>query len=140
MTRDATCEQARLTIALNEPPTRHRLPQHDADREQIGAMIDRGAARLLGRHVRELALEDTLSRARRRACCLGNPEVDELHLAVVADEHVLGAHVAVDDTQRRAIEISEGVRVLEARQHVGQDSNVQIERHVRPADTPKQGV
>ena len=56
-----------LAVALEQAAAFERLPQDDAGREDVGAAIDvLGAARLLGRHVGELALE--LPGARGRSC------------------------------------------------------------------------
>jgi hypothetical protein len=103
-----------LLVALREAPRRDRLPHHHADAEEIGASVDRIARGLLRRDVGELALEHAALRRARRARGLRDAEVDQLHLPVVGDERVLGAHVAVHDVQRRAVEIGQRVRVLEA--------------------------
>ena len=137
---DATREQAGLAVALHHASAGHCLPEHHADGEEIGALVDGRAAGLLGRHVRELPLEDTLLGARRSAGGLGDAEVDDLHLAVIGDEHVLRAHVAVNHAEGRSVEVGQGVGVLETGEHVGEDAHVQIERHVRPTDATEERV
>ena len=71
----------------------------------------------------------------RRRERLRDAEVDQLHLPVVGDEHVLRADVAVHDPERRAVEIGQLVRVLQAREHAGQDSQPQRQSQLlaRPA-------
>ena len=88
-------------------PCEHLVEEH-AEREQIGAGVEIAAARLFGRHVVERAHDDavlgldelrrsSLEAAERRAHQLGEPEVQDLHVAVGADHHVLGLEVAMDD-------------------------------------------
>ena len=50
-------ERLVLARALEEALARRELEEHDAGREDVAARVDRLAARLLGRHVRDLALE-----------------------------------------------------------------------------------
>ena len=51
------CSVAASLSALNSRLPHEHLPEDDAHREQVGAAVELVAARLLGRHVRELALE-----------------------------------------------------------------------------------
>src|SRR5262249_6678112 len=71
-------------------------------------------AHLLGAHVAELALEDALLRLTGLAGGLGDAEVDELDLALVADEHVLRRDVAMNEVQLLAVDVALVVRVVEA--------------------------
>ena len=83
--------------AQNRSPVYRRRPvasSHStiAEREHVAAPIERLAAALLGRHVRELALERAgaglgAARARRAR----DAEVEQLDAAVVGDEHVRAA-------------------------------------------------
>ena len=74
----------------------------------------------------------------RRRQRLRHAEVDQLDLPVVGDEHVLRADVAVHDLQRRAVEIGQRVRVLEAGEHAGQDPEPQ--RQAQLARTAQQPI
>ena len=47
-------------LAVEQPAAGEHLPQDDADREHVGAVIDLEPARRLGRQVAELALHDAL--------------------------------------------------------------------------------
>ena len=90
-------------------PPREQLPQDDARRVQIGAAVELLAARLLGRHVADLAVDDPgrgllqLQRRRRQ------PEVGQPHLAAVRQQHVRRRNVAVDQ-----LDVAEAVRVVQA--------------------------
>ena len=98
----------------------HHLVEHRAEGELVGAVVHGPAARLLGRHVPDGAHHDTgggVGRARRAgpgrhlrealagrpiraapvAAQLGEAEVEDLHVAVARQHHVLGLEVAVDD-------------------------------------------
>ena len=88
------------------------------------------AQRLLGRHVLELALDDAGLGALALAERLGDAEVGHLDLALLADEHVLGADVAVDDLQRLAAAVLAPVGVGQRPAHLGHH----VER-----DAPGQG-
>ena len=79
-------------------PPGEDLPEDDPERVEVAPPVDVLAARLLGRHVAELALEDALllgEEARAR-----DAEVGDLHRALEREEDVLRAHVAVDDVER----------------------------------------
>ena len=76
-------------------PGQH-LVEHDADRVEVGGLVDRRAARLLGREVLRGADDraDLGHLARARA---GDAEIGHLQPALRADEHVVRLDVAVDD-------------------------------------------
>jgi hypothetical protein len=103
----------RRRAAREQRPAGQRLPGDHAQREQIGAAIDRAAGQLLGRHVRELALHDALIGGGRRVVGLGDAEVEQLDHAVGGDEDVARRHVAVHDAERRAGVVGQLVRVIE---------------------------
>ena len=52
---------------------------------------------------------------------LGNPEVSYLHLALVGDEDVLGAYVAVDDVEGFVVLIGLSVGVIQSLTDLGGD-------------------
>ena len=108
----------------------HHPVQHRTDREDVGAPIDGLPQRLLGRHVRDLALDDAGGGLLAIALRLRDPEVGQLDLALIADQHVVRADVAVDDAQRLAV-ARLGVRVGQRAADAGGD--VQAERG-RPDD------
>jgi hypothetical protein len=97
---------------------RHRpgeqLVQEDADRVEVGGLVDRGAARLLGREVLRGADDRARLRhlARARAA---RSEVGHLHATVAVDDHVVRLDVAVDDpgTVREAERLQDLARVVD---------------------------
>ena len=98
-------------LALEQRPSGQHLEQDDSERPDVGPLVDRLAARLLGSHVGRRAEQDArlgvvLSdrRGERRAARdalalprLGEPEVEHLDRAVGPDADVGGLEVAVDD-------------------------------------------
>ena len=81
------------------------------------------AARLLGRHVRELALE--LPGARRRQARRGarDAEVGDARGAVDADQDVLRRDVAVDEVEQLVVVVPELVRGVQAGERVEHDAD-----------------
>jgi len=90
------------------PAAGQHLVEHDSEGEEIGAMVRRGAAHLLRRHVPDRAEESARRRLRRTRRgggvlrqetveALGEPEVQDLHGPLTRDENVLGLQVAVHD-------------------------------------------
>ena len=90
-----------------------QLVQDDAEREDIGAPVERLAAELLGRHVRDLALERSGAGRARAVGRFGDAEVDHLRGAVAVDEDVVGRDVAVDQAERLSVAVAQIVRVLQ---------------------------
>ena len=102
-------------LAVERALAREHLVEHGAERKDVRAMIGRHAAHLLGRHVADRAehhARQGVGRCRRQGRCdsdrrlrlrqLGQTEVQNLHAAVVGDEHVLRFEIAVDDALSRA--------------------------------------
>ena len=82
--------------------------------------------RLLGRHVRDLPLEEARLRFDDAPLDARDAEVDELHRPVVGDHHVVWRHVTMHDPERRPVEV--GVRVREAGQRLRKDVDVHRQR------------
>ncbi len=93
-------EERLAAQAAVQGPTGEDLPEDDAQGVDVAPAVHLLAARLLGRHVAELALDD----ARLVVEELGgrDAEVGDLHRAFVGEQDVLRGDVAVDDLQRRA--------------------------------------
>jgi hypothetical protein len=98
-----------------QPAPGQHLGEDDADREQVGALIEGLLDDLLGRHVTVLALE-------RAGLALvgalrierpGDAEIDQLDVAAHRQQHVGGRDVAVDDAERLARLVGEAVGVVE---------------------------
>ena len=113
-------EQLQRVLGLERPIADDHLEQHDADRVEIGAPVDRRARHgLLGRHVVRRA--DDHVRLRRVAADVAlqarEPEIEDAHALAVADllaDHdVRGLHVAVKHLLL--------VRVREAREDLARD-------------------
>ncbi len=122
-----------LVVALEQAAAGDQLEQHDAEREHVGAAIDRAADALLGRHVRRLADEHAglgLRAAHRGA---GDAEVHDLHVAVVAEEDVRRRDIAVHDAERLAVGADRFVRVVERAGDGTDDRDHVLERHVLAA-------
>ena len=92
-------------LALKRALAGEHLVQHGAEREDVGAVIDRLASHLLGRHVAGRAVNscrlaggvDVSLNVRVRLAELRDAEIEELRAPVVRDEHVGGFDVAVPD-------------------------------------------
>ena len=106
--RVAVLGRARRLARRKQLPPGEQLPQDDPRRVEVGAAVELLAARLLGRHVADLAVDDAgrgllqLQRRRRQ------PEVGQPHLAAVRQQHVGRRDVAVDE-----LDVAEAVRVVE---------------------------
>ena len=109
-----------FSVSNSLVPLKRRLPgrqleQHDPHGEDVAARVDDLAASLLGRHVRDLALQLPALRLHRRLrVALGDAEIDDLHVAREGHDDVLRRDVAMDDVERRAVEIALLVGVGEA--------------------------
>ena len=109
-------------------PEREALEEDRADAEEIASAIERVAHRLLGRHVRGLAfhlagLGDVLRLDLRDA------EVEQPHVPVVAEHHVLRRHVAMNELQRLPVVVGKLVRGVQPATDLGE--------HVRDERGPR---
>jgi hypothetical protein len=114
---------------------RQHLVEHDAQREDVGAVVDLARARaLLGRHVVRRAEQRVGLRGLRVAGRgddeLREAEVGQLDTALDVHEHVLGLDVAVDDALV--------VRVLERVADLGHDRQGLARREAALAHQPAQ--
>ncbi len=98
------------------PRASEHLVEHQAEREHVGAHVERLARGLLGRHVLGrsqhpaqlgrhevvggVARWQEVARPRELARRLGQPEVQQLHVARRRDHDVLGLEVAMNDPLR----------------------------------------
>ena len=101
---------------VERPPAGRHLVEHDPERVDVGARVNRLATHLLGRHVRQRPLEPA-DRPRRRLFDVGGgarqlrqAEVQHLHPALGRDDDVGRLEIAVHDAAL--------VRLLERRRHV----------------------
>jgi hypothetical protein len=76
---------------------------HGAEREHVGAPVDRLGQALLGRHVRELALDGAAPGVGLPLVGLGDPEIDDLEDPLEGDDQVLRRDVAVDHVELLAV-------------------------------------
>ncbi|MFO0668327.1 MAG: hypothetical protein U0235_01695 [Polyangiaceae bacterium] len=113
-----------------ERATGQDLPEDDAERVDVAAPVDALAARLLGRHVSELSLEDAGLLDEQLGA--RDPEIGDLHRAVVREEDVLRRHVAVDDLEGRPRLVLLLVRVVEALGRFADDVRADPGREPRP--------
>ncbi len=102
---DAIRDVGHRVAGERQAPGEH-LVEHDAEGEDVGALIDVAAAKLLGRHVVQRADH----RSRQRQCRLrregigggrglGEPEIEHLHELPRRDDQVRALDVAVDDAE-----------------------------------------
>ncbi len=119
-----------VRVAAEETAIERHLPERHAQGEDIRPAIGRLAEHLLGRQVRELALDDADGRLRDPVAGLGETEVDELRHPLVRHEDVRRAHIAMDHVERLALIVAELVRVV---QGVGDPGAEPRELRVRKA-------
>ena len=102
-----------------ERSAREALPEDHAERVEVAPSIDLLSACLLGGHVPELALEDASLLVDE--ACARDPEVRDLHDALVGEEDVLRRDVTMDDVERRTALVALLVCVVEALRRLGDD-------------------
>ena len=92
-----------------------QLVQHDAETVEVGAAVDRLAARLLGAHVVRRADHGTGARhARRRIGCASDAEIGQRGGAVLTQKNVVGFDVAMDEAL--------GVRIVQRQRDFARDA------------------
>ncbi|CAM4315396.1 hypothetical protein COSO111634_37100 [Corallococcus soli] len=98
--------------------------QNDAGGPDVCARIHVLPARLLRREVEVLALHHAgCGLEAPQELCLGDAEVDDLDLALVAQQHVVRRDVAVDDAQGLAAAVRARVRVVQPPAHLHYDED-----------------
>jgi hypothetical protein len=116
-------DQRQLVLSGEEPAAGQRLPEDHPQRPDVGLGVELLALDLLGRHVQELALDLACGGLAELRLGLGDSEVQHLGRALVRDEDVARADVAVDEVERVALRILEVVGVVQpfarADQHPG---------------------
>ena len=105
------------------------LVKDGADGKDVGLLIKRLAADLLGAHIAKLALEHTGLGLRRARRCFGDTKVDDLDLAFVADDDVLRRDVAMNDIQRLAGRVFFTMGIVEPFAHLARQKRRHIDRH-----------
>ncbi len=99
---------------LDRRSVAEQLPQQGPEGVDVGAAVERGpGGGLLGGHVGGRA-RDLADRGAAVAHVGGEPPVDDEHLAVVADHHVVGLEVEVEDVGV----VGEGHRLAHPLEHV----------------------
>ncbi len=111
-----------FAFTLEESLVGEHFPQDGADREDVGPPIDHPAARLLRRHVGELALELTRARRREPRRRARDAEVRDARGAVDADEDVLRRHVAVNQVEVAIVVVFELVSRVKSGERVQHDA------------------
>ena len=97
-----------MAVARERARSRGELVQDDAEREDVGTLVDGFAFGLLRRHVMGRAKQDShlrgdgreRPRLTGRTDELGQAEVEHLHVAVRPHHHVFRLDVAMDDCSR----------------------------------------
>ncbi|EAU66450.1 hypothetical protein STIAU_0546 [Stigmatella aurantiaca DW4/3-1] len=104
---------------LEEVPAGEQLEQDDAQGELIRARLQGEALRELGGGIGQAALPlGALAAQAPGQPGPGHAELQQLHRPVLADEDVVGRHVAVDDAQRAPVLVRERVRVVQGLGHL----------------------
>ena len=122
-------QQGDLVVILVEQLAGEHLVEHHADAEDVGAMVERLAPGLLGRHVIELALDDARLGLIGPQRGLGDAEVDDLALALEREEHVLRRDIAMHDVQRPTAAILLTMRIIEPGAGLHRHVRRRVDRH-----------
>ena len=124
-------ERVEVAVHPEEALAGGQLPKDDAQREDVGPAVDVFAGDLLGRHVRELALERAVARRGHARAELRDAEVHDLRRPVVRHEEVVRRHVAVDEIELLAILALQLVGSVQALGGVGDDAARNLGGHRR---------
>ena len=109
-------QRLEIGSALEKATARRQLVERRADREHVGARVERLPERLLGRHVRYLPLDAAgAGLIGELHATLRDAEIDELHVAGERNEHVVRRDVAVHDPEMIAREVALRVGVGQSR-------------------------
>src|SRR5678816_1408240 len=106
------------------------LIEDDPEREEVAAAVEHLTFALLGRHVAELALDLPRLGAADAIGRLRHPEIEELYGAVVADEHVLRVHVAVNEVLRVPSRVEELMGGVQSGADLGDDVGRELRRQL----------
>ena len=115
--------QVLLRVSREKPASGAQLPEHDPERVQIDPPVPHLLPRDFGRHVPRLREHHAGDRVALSVLPARGAEVDELHLADVADHHVLRRQIAVHDPERcpvapcPLVHVPESVRHLDRHRH-----------------------
>jgi hypothetical protein len=127
---DAKQRRDLIVVPIHSLPG-EALPRDDASGPKVAAAIEGVAEDLLGRHVTDLALDDTCLRATRASEGPGNSEVGELRRSIDTHEDVRRRVVAMDDLEEAAFNVRRFVCGMEPRQRVAQDATCDGQRYPR---------
>ncbi len=93
-----------LVLSVEVRPEREHLPEHDREGIEVGPRVHGRPSTMFGRHVAELSLDVAVLGLVQASVRLGDPEVDELHGSVAADQDVGRTDVAMHDVEGAALE------------------------------------
>jgi len=110
-----------LVIAGAKRGHQQHFGEDDSEREEIRAPVHLLGVRRLGAEVPHFPLDDPVLGVLLAVARTGDAEVGQLDLAVVGDDDVPGADVAVDDLLRLPVRRPKLVRELEAGADIGDD-------------------
>ncbi len=114
-----------LAPARPRVPSREELEEHDPEREQIGARVDRLLRRLLGGHVVRVAFEQPGEGLGHPLLRLREAEVGDEHAAVEPDEDVAGRQIAMHELEQLSVRGSKPVGGGET----GADLRAEVDDH-----------
>ena len=120
---EESVQRLSLGLGLEEPPAGEHFPQADAHREHVRAAVDFLGPSLLGRHVRDLALELARPGHREARGGPGDAEIRDAGDAVDADQDVVRRHVAVHDLERPPLVVGPFVSGVEPGERVEHDAH-----------------
>ena len=126
--RAHSVDSGRVAVTVEEAGAGEALPQRDAQTENVRAPIDGPALQLFRGAIAVLALEH----ARNALLLLGaahHPEVQQLHDAVIGDEDVARADVAMNEPDRFAVSVARLVCVVQPLRRLLGERCRDVDRH-----------